>query len=104
MKELYEMHAELCKAFSSPVRLEILNLLGRGELSVTELVEKTGLGQANVSQHLAIMKHKGIVASRRKGKNIRYKLVNPKIIKAFDLIREALAERLNKKIKEAKQP
>lgn len=48
----------------------------------------------NISQHLSIMKSKGIVTSDRKGKNIYYKLTNPKIIKAFDIIREVLSERL----------
>jgi len=94
MKELYELHAELCKVFSNQTRLEILNLLRDKELSVTELIEKTKLSQANISQHLSIMKSKGIVASSRKGKNIYYRLTNPRIIKAFDIIREVLTERL----------
>ena len=96
MKELYEIHAEMCKVFSNPTRLEILNLLRDKESSVTELIEKTGLSQANISQHLSIMKSKGFVTSNRKGKNIYYKLTNPKIIKAFDIIREVLSERLEK--------
>src|SRR3990167_8596424 len=94
MKELYELHAEICKVFSNPTRLEILNLLRDTEMSVTGLIEKTKLSQANVSQHLSIMKSKGIVLSDRKGKNICYRLTNPKIIKAFDIIREVLRERL----------
>ena len=96
MKELYKIHAEMCKVFSNPTRLEILNLLRNKQLSVTELIEKTKLSQANISQHLSIMKSKGIVASDRNGKNIYYRLINPKITKAFDIIREALAERLKK--------
>ena len=94
MKELYEIHAEMCKVFSNSTRLEILNLLRNKELSVTELIKKTKLSQANISQHLSIMKSKGIVVSNRNGKNIYYKLTNPKIIKAFDIIREVLTERL----------
>ena len=65
-------------------------------MSVTELIEKTRLSQVNISQHLSIMKSKGIVISNRKGKNIYYKLTNPKIVKAFDIIREVLAEKLKK--------
>src|SRR3989338_8491516 len=95
MKELYEIHAEICKVFSNPTRLEILNLLRDGEMSVTELIKKTNLSQANISQHLSIMKSKSIVISDRKGKNIYYRLTNPKIIKAFDIIREVLSERLS---------
>ena len=94
MKELYSLHAEMCKVFSNPIRLEILNLLRGKEMSVTELIQKTKLSQANISQHLGIMKSKGIVESNRKGKNIYYKLTNPKIIKAFDIMREVLTERL----------
>lgn len=94
MIELYKIHAEICKVFSNSTRLEILNLLRDKELSVTELIEKTKLSQANISQHLSIMKSKGIVTSDRKGKNIYYKLTNPKIIKAFDIIREVLTEKL----------
>jgi len=96
MKKIYEIHAEMCKVFSNPIRLEILNLLRDKEMSVTELVKKSGLTQANISQHLSIMKSKDIVISNRKGKNIYYKLSNPKIIKAFDIIREILTERLKK--------
>lgn len=99
-KEIYKLHAEMCKVFSNPIRLEILNLLRDREMSVTNLIDNTKLSQANISQHLSIMKSKGIVMSERNGKNIYYKLSNPKIIKAFDMIRKVLVERLekNKKI------
>ena len=95
-KEIYRLHAEMCKVFSNPIRLEILNLLRNKKMSVTELIEKTKLTQANISQHLSIMKSKGIVVSERNGKNIYYKLSNPKIIKAFDIMQEVLIERLKK--------
>ncbi len=95
-KELYKLHAEMCKVFSNPIRLEILNLLRNKRLSVTELIKKTKLTQANISQHLSIIKSKGIVTSERNGKNIYYRLSNPKIIRAFDIMREVLIERLEK--------
>ena len=94
MKGLYEIHAEMCKVFSNPTRLEILNLLRDKEMSVTELIKKTELSQANISQHLSIMKSKGIVTSNRRGKNVYYKITNLKIIKAFGIIREILTEKL----------
>ncbi|MEK6873953.1 MAG: metalloregulator ArsR/SmtB family transcription factor [Nanoarchaeota archaeon] len=94
MKELYKIHAEMCKVFSNPIRLEILNLLRDKEMSVTGIIEKTKLTQANISQHLSIMKSKNIVISNRNGKNIYYKLSNHKIIKAFDILRDVLSERL----------
>lgn len=96
MKELYKIHAEMCKVFSNPIRLEILHLLRYDELSVTELIKKSKLSQANISQHLGIMKARGIVVSRRDGKNVYYKLTNPKIVRAFDIIRDALVEKMKK--------
>ncbi|HIH38328.1 winged helix-turn-helix transcriptional regulator [Candidatus Woesearchaeota archaeon] len=98
MNNLYEIHADMCKVFSNPTRLEILNLLRSDALSVMEIVEKTGIGQANISQHLAIMRSKGIVASKRRGKNVYYNLTNPKIVKAFDIIRGVLNERLRNRV------
>ena len=96
MKELYKLHAEICKVFSNPTRLEILNLLRNREMSVTELIKMSKLSQSNISQHLSIMKSKGVVSSERNGKNIYYRLSNPKIIKAFDIIREVLIERIER--------
>ncbi len=103
MKELYKIHAEMCKVFSNPTRLEILNLLRNEEMAVAELIKKTKLSQANISQHLSIMKSKDIVASERKGKNVYYKLTNPKIIKAFDIIKEILIEKLKENGKIVKE-
>lgn len=93
--KLYELHAQMCKVFTSPKRLEILNLLREKELSVGELVKKADIRQANLSQHLSLLREKGIVRTRRFGKTIYYSLANPKIIMAFDIIREILWERLN---------
>ncbi len=96
MNQIYQLHAEMCKTFSSPIRLEILDLLKDGETTVTELVEKSKYSQVNISQHLSVMKGKGIVVSERRGKNVYYRLSTPKITKAFGIIREILAERLRK--------
>ena len=98
-KELYKLHAEICKTLSNPTRLEILNLLRDKELSVSNLINKTKLSQANISQHLSIMKAKGIVDSRREGKQIYYYIVNKKIVKAFDIMREVMSEKLKRENK-----
>jgi ArsR family transcriptional regulator len=92
--EIYELHAEICKVFSNPKRLEILDALRNGEKSVNELVDIIEINQANISQHLAVMRQSKIVISRREGINIYYRLANPKIIKASDTIKEILMERL----------
>jgi len=93
-KSIYELQAEVCKTIASPKRLEILNLLKEGEKSVGELVELTGSPKANVSQHLAVMRHKGILSSRREGLNVFYSIGNKKVIQACRLMREVLAEQM----------
>ena len=92
--QLYELHASICQTLANPKRLEVIDRLRDGEQSVSELAEAMKIGQANLSQHLAVMRHKGIVATRREGLNVYYRLSNPKIIKACDLMRQVLLEHL----------
>ena len=93
-KRLYELHAEVCRIFAHPKRIELLNLLREGEKSVGELVEEMGIAKANVSQHLAVLRERGVVSVRRKGQMAYYRVANPKIIRACDLMREVLLEKL----------
>ena len=93
-QKLYELQAQMCQVFTSPKRLEILNLLRDKELSVGQLAKLANIRQANLSQHLSILREKGIVKTRRAGVTIYYSLSNSKIIKAFDIIREMLLEKL----------
>jgi len=94
-KEIYELHASICQTLSNPKRLEILNVLREKEMPVKKLIEITGISKANLSQHLAILRQKKIVLARREGVNIHYRISNPKVIKACDLMREVLYEQLS---------
>ena len=91
-KSLFEMQAEICKTLTNPKRIEILNTLKTEEKTVTELVAALGASKANVSQHLAVMRHKGILMTRRDGVNIFYRVSNPKVIEACSLMKEVLFE------------
>jgi len=91
---VFQLHAEICKTLSNSTRLMILNFLRDGEKSVNELAELVGVKQANVSQHLAVLRQRGIVTTRKQGANIYYSVTNPKIVLACDLIREVLFEQL----------
>ncbi|PIN81892.1 transcriptional regulator [Candidatus Woesearchaeota archaeon CG10_big_fil_rev_8_21_14_0_10_30_7] len=102
-KQIYELHASMCKIFSNPLRLEILNILRNKEMTVSKIVQLTKVHQASISQNLSLMKTKGILSSRKEGKNTYYKLSNQKIIQAFDIIRDVLYEQLKKKNKLAKE-
>jgi ArsR family transcriptional regulator len=93
-KRILKLHAELCKTLANPTRLEILGLLRDGERSVTELTKLTGVRQATMSQHLAILRQRGVVSTKKEGGNSYYKITNPKMIKACDLIREVLFDQI----------
>ena len=91
---LYELHAGICQTLANPKRLEILNLLRDGERSVSDLAERMGLSPSNVSQHLTLLRQKGVVTARRDGLAVYYRIANRKIIRACDLMREVLLEQL----------
>ncbi|MGQ9719397.1 MAG: ArsR/SmtB family transcription factor [Nitrososphaerales archaeon] len=101
-RRIYQLHAELCKTLSNPIRLEILNLLRDGEKSVGELATLTSFRQATVSQHLAVLRQRGVVSTRKERANIYYSVVNPRFIKACDIIREVLFEQMAETKKLAK--
>ena len=67
------------------------------EMSAGELIEKTGLSKANLSQHMTVLKVRGVILTRREGVNIYYCISNPKIIQACNLMREVLLEQLEEK-------
>ena len=93
-RRLYELHARICQTLSNPKRLEIIDCLRDGDLPVISLAELTNISQANLSQHLALMRQRGILTARREGLNVFYSLSNPKITQACDLMRQVLLEYL----------
>jgi ArsR family transcriptional regulator len=97
MEKIFELHADICKVFSNAKRLEILNTLRHKEMTASELIEKIGLSKANLSQHMSILRTKGVVLTRRERLNIFYRISNPKIIQACDLMREVLLEQFHEK-------
>ncbi len=94
-KRIFELHAELCKTLANPIRLELLSLLRDGRKSVGELAMLSGARQATVSQHLAVLRQKGVVLAKRDGMNVFYEVANPKITLACGIIREVLFEYIN---------
>ncbi len=93
-EELDRLHASVCKGLADPKRLLIINSLRDGPMSVTQICDDLGLPQSNVSQHLAILRDKGLVASQRDGQFVYYSLTSGKIIEAMDLLREVMASQL----------
>ena len=93
-KGWYEMHAEVCKTFGHPKRLMVITTLREREHTVTELSEQTGIDTSNLSQHLHILRDKGLVKTRREGTKIFYSLGDPNIGKALDLMAAFLEKKI----------
>jgi DNA-binding transcriptional ArsR family regulator len=93
-EELQQLHARVCKAIADPKRLLIIYELRDRELSVGDLCEALGVSQSNVSQHLAMLRERGIVSTRRAGTSVFYSLRSQKIVQAVDQLREFMAEDL----------
>ena len=84
--ELIRLVAARFRALSDPVRLQLLNELRDGESTVSDLVQATGLGQANVSKHLALLHELGFVKRRREGLFIWYRLADRDVFRLCDLM------------------
>ncbi len=94
VEEIHQLHAELCQALADPKRILILYALSEHSLTVGELTELLGIRQSNVSQHLAVLRDRGLVSAERDGTSIHYSLTYPKVVGALDLLRGVLKEKL----------
>ena len=91
---ILELHARVCKTMAHPLRLALLNALREGGRSVTDLAEAVGTTQPLASQHLAVLRNQGLLHTQRNGNEVYYSIAYPKMIQAFDLLREVLFEHL----------
>ena len=76
------------KAMSHPLRLKILCTLGDQEISVQDIVERVGTSQSNISQHLAILRDKGILSSRKDANRVYYKVVDSRTLRLIEMMRD----------------
>jgi len=76
------------KAISHPLRLKILCTLGEQEVSVQEIVEQVGTSQSNISQHLAILRDKGILSARKDANRVYYRVSDARTLQLIGLMRE----------------
>ena len=85
---LRRFKADIFQALAHPTRIAIIDLLATGELSAGDLMEKLGMEQANISQHLAILRAKKLVANRKAGNKVIYSVKDPIIIEVLALMRK----------------
>jgi len=96
LSEVFRLQADLCKSLADPKRLMIIHHLRDGPRSVGELAEAIGSKQSNTSQHLGVLRKASVVRAERQGNTVRYSLAIPGIATACDLVREAVAEILQR--------
>ena len=95
-QKIFQMQCEICKSLGHPIRLQIVDLLNRGESSASDLITAIGISKGSLSKHMSLLSHGGIVDSRREGRQVIYRLTDPEIHKACALMRSILYRRLKK--------
>ncbi|MBW4028258.1 MAG: winged helix-turn-helix transcriptional regulator [Acidobacteria bacterium] len=91
---LRRFKADIFQALAHPTRIAIIELLEDGELSAGELIDKLGMEQANISQHLAVLRGKQLVANRKAGNQVFYSVRDPIILKVLALMRRYFQKHL----------
>ncbi|WP_243648329.1 ArsR/SmtB family transcription factor [Acidipila rosea] len=91
---LRRFKADIFQALAHPTRIAIIELLDDGELSAGELIDKLGMEQANISQHLAVLRGKQLVANRKAGNQVFYSVRDPIILKVLALMRRYFQKHL----------
>lgn len=87
-KEHIEQAARALKAISHPLRLKILCIVGAQEVCVQDIVEAVGTSQSNISQHLAILRDKGVLQTRKDANRVYYRVADQRTLQLIGLMRE----------------
>lgn len=95
MNDVMKLQCEICKIFSNADRLRILIALRNGPKTVSDLVNQTGAGQSAISQHLSMMKLRGVLDTEKIGSHVYYNITHPEIMDAFDIMR-MVTKKINK--------
>jgi len=96
-QSIFDLQAALCQAMGNSSRLRIVHALRQGPQRVGDLAHETELTSSKVSQHLAILRARGVVVAQRQGGEVLYRIANPKIARVCDLMREVLADQASER-------
>ena len=91
---VFKQQARVLKAMANESRLIIIDRLGKGECSVSELTQLVGSDQSTVSKHLAVLRSHGIVEDRREGNIVYYKLMTPCVLNFFSCATQVIKDRI----------
>lgn len=95
-ERLYQLESDLCRVLTHRARLQILEELRDGEKTPSALAAGFKTTQANISTHLSVLRQAGVIAARREGQKIHYRVIYPEIYEAFDIMRGVLMAVLSK--------
>jgi len=93
-EEHIEQAAHAMKAMSHTLRLKILCVLGDQEISVQDIVDAVGTSQSNISQHLAILRDKGVLRTRKEANRVYYRIGDPRTLKLIGMMREVFCSEM----------
>jgi ArsR family transcriptional regulator len=93
-EEINRLHADMCAALADPKRILMLYLLNEHDINVSELAEEVGITQPAASRHLKVLRDCGIVKPVRQGPAVNYRLTDPRLIEALDLLGAVLRDRI----------
>lgn len=96
-QELDDLTSGMCRALNDPKRLAILYALAGGSFSVSELCECLEVSQSNLSQHLSVLRDRGLVDTHRKGNRVFYSLRDHRVVEAIDLLRSVMNDELSRR-------
>ena len=94
--KIFEMQCEICKALANPVRMAIVNSLKDKETAAADLIAELEISKVNLSKHIALLVHAGIVEQRREGRQILYRLTDPEIQQACSIMSSVIYRRLKR--------
>src|ERR1700739_4568924 len=100
---LRQFKSEVFQGLANPTRIAIVELLRDGELSAGKLIEKLGIEQANVSQHLAVLRAKQIVVNRKVGNQVYYSIRDHALIEVLEILRRYFYSQLSTTVDMLKQ-
>jgi DNA-binding transcriptional ArsR family regulator len=100
---LRQFKSEIFQGLANPTRIAIVELLRDGELSAGKLIEKLGIEQANVSQHLAVLRAKQIVVNRKAGNQVFYSIRDRALIEVLDILRRYFYSQLSSTVSMMKE-
>ena len=87
-QEQIEMAARSLKAIAHPLRLKIMCVIGDEEVCVQDIVDAVGTSQSNISQHLAILREKGVLQTRKDANRVFYRVADQRILQLISMMRE----------------